>query len=204
MDTILVDNTGERRIRITPLAGTADNAPRKRRPTRIGRLIQMYGSKLADYGDETMGASDLGAVVDAAIARGDKVLMVRIERHNGCRLSLAANGENPDDPWDTALAGVHIVPREVWNPAQENHLRGRVQGELDEVNAWLNQDIYEAQLEHAVTCTECGSVKWTSAGKPAGPFYGNDHALSGLYRAMALPHGRDNREKAGWREIPAA
>ena len=135
MKTILVESTDERRIRITPLAGTPDNAPRKRRPTSIGRLIQMYGSKLADYGDETMGASDLGAVVDMAIARGDKVLMVRIAHHDGCRLSLAADGESPDDPWDTALAGVYIVPRTVWDPARDNHLLGRIQSEIDEVNA---------------------------------------------------------------------
>lgn len=139
MKTILVESTDERRIRITPLAGTPDNAPRKRRPTSIGRLIQMYGSKLADYGDETMGASDLGAVVDMAIARGDKVLMMRIKPHNGCRLSLAANSGNADDPWDTTLAGVYIVPANVWDPARENHLLGRIQSEIDEVNAWLNR-----------------------------------------------------------------
>ena len=205
METILVDSTGEQRIRITRLKRTRDNSPRSRRSTNIGQLLQMYGSKVADYGDETMGTCDLGFGVDMAIANGDKVLEVRIDHQAGSRLSVAEKGWNPNGLWDTSHAGVYIVPRQAWNAAvHENHLRDRIQGELDEVNAWLNQEIYEARLEQAVTCTERGTVKWTSARKPAGPFYGNNHALTGLYRAMALPHDRDSRDEAGWRELPAA
>ena len=203
MTTTLVDESGERWIRITQVRRTRANAPRtaaRRTTAPIGRLIQIYGPSLPDYGDETMGASDLGPVVDIAITQGDKVLMVRTTKDDERRLTVEHEPETPADPWDTSLAGVYIVPKRTWDGADAAHVLGRIAGEIDTVNAWLGGEIYEAQLKTAAEHGADGPTAWTTADTGSGPCYGKSHALSGLYRSMGLPHSREAREKAGWRE----
>ena len=99
---------------------------------------------------------------------------------------------------------MYIVPKAVWEGGPSAHVLGRIAGEIDAVNAWLNGEIYEGRLETAAERGPDGPRAWTTGDIGSGPCYGKNHALSGLYRAMGLSHSRDAREADGWREEPAS
>ena len=200
METIIADETRGRRVRIRRITRSARNAPRRDPGARVGRLVQIYSLDTPDYGDEAIGSCDLAATAEYSIARGDRVLPLRTDPRNARRVILADAGDGKADPADGVLAGVYIVAEGTCDPAGEPHMLRRIQGELDQVNAWLNGEIYEARLESRTADGAGGDPAWTSADIGAGPFYGGEHAASGLYRAMGLPAATDAREKAGWRE----
>ncbi|MCY4509494.1 MAG: hypothetical protein OXG35_21400 [Acidobacteria bacterium] len=191
MIEILTNDEQERRVEIRPSAHAPN--PRVRETPALGTLIELYqpAGELDDrrYGDEEMGASDLGPIIDQALSRGDTVIGLWIT--TGAPRKLR---RHPLDGDGTSNAGVLIVPRDDAVRLGAQRLEKAVARTLGDLNHWLAGEVYHVELQ--TRGPQDGN--WLTE-DIRGYFYGPDHARSGLYRHGAgVPATIEEQPAAGW------
>ena len=176
MTEIWTNEGDERRIVIEPSLW-ADDSPRAECATK-GRLICAPHPKYPRFADETVTPERLEEIAAEAEAREADVRLVSIYEHGGVAVKLGP----ATDPWDSGQIGIYVIEKPGdGSPVDEAALTAAIKRELQMVSAWLNNEAFDAVEKRRGTGGPGGGTEWEEVPEGRmGPFYGNDHAESGL------------------------
>ena len=177
-------NEGEgRRIVIEPSLWN-DDSPRAACDGK-GRLICAPHPKYPRFADETATPERLDEIAAEAEARGADVRIVSLYEHGSVAVRLGP----PTDRWDSGKIRIYVVEQPGdGNPVEGAALARALERELRMVSAWLNNETFDAVEERRGTGGSAGGeTEWEAVPEGRmGPFYGYDHAESGLLQRAGV------------------
>ena len=153
--------------------------------------------KYPRFADETVTPERLDEIAAESEARGADVRIVSMYEHGGVAVKLGP----PTDRWDSGEIGIYVVEKPGdGSPVDGGALTRAIERELRIVSAWLNNEAFDAVEERRGSRGPAGGeTEWEAVPEGRmGPFYGYDHAESGLLERAGL-----DSNNAAWTQASA-